>query len=164
MELTGKVIGIKSDTKPQLVTVKLDKQAIKNSCTVRVDSGADGTGCPASGCADCQGCSQENATGVFVVSGDTVDAVNAMPRPVSEGDAVCLEIAKKEQVKQTIMSVLLPLILAALGFFGCLELFQHEAIGIIGLFAGMLLGMTLSLLYGRKRGTALLPRIVRRIG
>lgn len=139
-------------TGTQILKVKLDTIATKAQCTVR-------EGEAYTSCAGCAGCSHGTQTGLFAVSGDEVLALNETPRKAKAGDTLLLSVSEAVQKRELLFAVFLPLILALIGFAGAFSIFKTELSGIIGVFIGIMLGVLISTVAGKRSGTAKLPRV-----
>ncbi|MEL3907835.1 MAG: SoxR reducing system RseC family protein [Treponemataceae bacterium] len=138
----------------QLLQVRLDNKATIEQCTVR--EGKNFTSCET-----CKGCSHSGQTGLFAVSGDELEVLNTTGTRLSRGNEVLLSISKNAQKKEFLLAIILPTILAILGFVIFLQIFKTEALAILGAFAGLTLGVIISLIVKKHKGSANLPRVKR---
>lgn len=142
---------IKTETDgTQRLQVRLDNKATMAQCTVR--EGKNFTAC-----ATCKGCSHAEKTGLFAVSGDELEVLNTTGTKLAEGDCVVLSISQSIQQKEFLLVIVLPVVLASLGFAVFLHTFKTEAVAILGTFAGFVLGLLISVGVKNLKGSANLP-------
>ena len=158
MEITAKILDIvKTYDDVQILTVKLDNAKTKEQCTIR--EGEDYAVNCAGSCEACTACCSGNSVGLFALSGDTVNAINTSGIKLKKGDFVLLDVPKKEQGLQFLISVLLPTILAVLGFVLFWHFFQTELLGILGIALGIALAVFISFFVNKIRGNKKLPKV-----
>lgn len=136
----------------QILLVKLNNENIKSKCTVR--EGEDYI----NPCAGCNACSCDSE-GLFVVTGNKVQALNQTGKKLKSGDLAILEVSKKLQYLQFFISFIVPTIFAVVGFILFTQFFCTELFGIIGVIAGLILGVVICVFYGKIKGNSGLPQV-----
>ncbi len=165
--------GIVVSVKQEKVEILLDNSQTENSCTIsqtinKTATGAGSfsetncTGCTGgTDCTACSGCGfAKNDTGLFVVNGNKISALNKSGKTLKRGDKVLVEINEKKIKKQTIFAIIFPLALSVLFLVAASHIFKSETARVLGFFLGLSLGIAGAFLTNKTLGERALPEVI----
>ncbi|CEM63125.1 hypothetical protein DWQ65_06355 [Treponema phagedenis] len=109
----------------------------------------------------CAGCNYEHAeTGLFVINGNEVIALNKKGKSLSIGDAVTVITTKMQTLIQILISIIVPLFLAALGYGLIFRYTDNQGTAILGILVGLICGTLLAFLIKHVLGDRVFPEVI----
>jgi len=161
MQKTGIVIkaqkAIRKDY--QILTVKLDNTEESELCSIKATDPRTACGCGCTGgCAGCGASSEE--TGLFVVTGNIICALNTTGAPIPLGKKITVEIPAAKALAQAAVAIGLPILLSALCYTLLFMKTQSENSALSGLFIGLGAGVILAFCINRIAKERALPQVV----
>lgn len=161
MEKTGRIISlpIRKRNGAQIVTVEYDTPEA-DLCSIKSTDSRTGcsTGCGCGGCCSCGHGAQES--GLLVVQGNIVHALNVSGKDLWIGNRVGVFISEKAALFQGICAVGIPLILSALSFTLIFLQTHNESLALAGIAGGLTAGAAIAFGINRIAKERALPQVV----
>ncbi len=160
MQRHGFVISIINEK----VEIILNNRETENSCTIKQtgSEAVQNAGCSGgTNCSACSGCGfAKQDSGLFVVNGNKIIALNKTGKTLKRGDRVIVEINEKKVKKQAVFSVIFPIFFSVLFLVIASSFFKTEGARISGFFVGLAIGIGSAFLFNKISGEKNLPEVL----